>query len=59
VGVVRGLVSHGHLQKPAASGETSINPKGPADSLDPDEPGVPKRVTRGGSFLCDASYCAS
>jgi formylglycine-generating enzyme required for sulfatase activity len=21
--------------------------------------GVPKRVTRGGSFLCDASYCAS
>ena len=43
----------------AASGETSINPKGPADSLDPDEPGVPKRVTRGCSFLCDASYCAS
>lgn len=43
----------------AASGETSINPKGPADSLDPDEPSVPKRVTRGGSFLCDASYCAS
>ena len=58
-GVVRGLVSRGHLQKPAASGETSINPKGPADSLEPDEPGVPKRVTRGVSFLCDASYCAS
>ena len=58
-GVVRGLVSRGHLQKPAASGETSINPKGPADSLDPDDPDAPKRMTRGGSFLCDASYCAS
>ena len=57
--VVRGLVSRGHLQKPAASGETSINPKGPANSLDPDEAGVPKRVTRGGSFLCDAFYCTS
>ena len=43
----------------AASGETSVNPKGPADSFDPNEPIVPKRVTRGGSFLCDASYCAS
>lgn len=43
----------------AAQGGTSINPKGPADSFDPNEPSVPKRVTRGGSFLCDASYCAS
>jgi formylglycine-generating enzyme required for sulfatase activity len=35
------------------------NPKGPAESFDPDEPQTPKRVTRGGSFLCHASYCAS
>jgi formylglycine-generating enzyme required for sulfatase activity len=28
------------------------NPQGPADSFDPAEPGVPKRVQRGGSFLC-------
>jgi formylglycine-generating enzyme required for sulfatase activity len=34
------------------------NPRGPSDSLDPDEPGVPKRVHRGGSFLCSDQYCA-
>jgi formylglycine-generating enzyme required for sulfatase activity len=33
------------------------NPRGPADSLDPSEPGVPKRVQRGGSFLCSNQYC--
>jgi formylglycine-generating enzyme required for sulfatase activity len=33
------------------------NPPGPPDSLDPAEPGVPKRVQRGGSFLCSDSYC--
>jgi formylglycine-generating enzyme len=36
-----------------------MNPKGPANSYDPDEPSIPKRVVRGGSFLCHASYCAS
>ena len=36
---------------------TAINPKGPADSYDPDEPGVVKRVQRGGSFLCSDEYC--
>jgi formylglycine-generating enzyme required for sulfatase activity len=35
------------------------NPTGPADSMDPQEPTVPKRIQRGGSFLCHASYCAS
>jgi len=34
------------------------NPKGPADSVDPQEPGVPKRVQKGGSFLCSDQYCA-
>ncbi|MBB6052896.1 formylglycine-generating enzyme family protein [Armatimonas rosea] len=34
------------------------NPKGPEDSLDPDEPGVLKRVQKGGSFLCCEAYCA-
>jgi formylglycine-generating enzyme len=33
------------------------NPRGPAASFDPDEPGVPKRVQRGGSFLCSEQYC--
>ena len=35
------------------------NPKGPAWGFDPQEPTVPKRVQRGGSFLCHDSYCAS
>lgn len=33
------------------------NPQGPADSYDPDEPGVQKHVQRGGSFLCSDEYC--
>jgi formylglycine-generating enzyme required for sulfatase activity len=39
------------------------NPKGPARSYDPDDGPVPvhapKRVTRGGSFLCNVDYCLS
>jgi formylglycine-generating enzyme required for sulfatase activity len=34
------------------------DPQGPADSHDPLEPGQPKRVQRGGSFLCSPQYCA-
>lgn len=34
------------------------NPIGPFSSYDPLEPNVPKRVTRGGSFLCSDQYCA-
>ena len=34
------------------------NPPGPAQSLDPDEPYAKKRVIRGGSFLCNDSYCS-
>ena len=33
------------------------NPTGPLQSIDPMEPTIPKRVVRGGSFLCNASYC--
>jgi sulfatase modifying factor 1 len=33
------------------------NPQGPPNSVDPDEPGVPKRVQKGGSFLCTDQYC--
>jgi sulfatase modifying factor 1 len=33
------------------------DPRGPETSLDPDEPGVAKRVQRGGSFLCSDRYC--
>lgn len=38
-----------------------IDPQGPADSFDPSDPSVPahapRRVIRGGSFLCAESYC--
>ncbi|MEM7008815.1 MAG: formylglycine-generating enzyme family protein [Thermodesulfobacteriota bacterium] len=34
------------------------NPKGPKDSFDPDEPYAQKKVQRGGSFLCNESYCS-
>jgi len=33
------------------------NPQGPSSSYDPHEPGVAKRVQRGGSFLCSDQYC--
>jgi formylglycine-generating enzyme required for sulfatase activity len=33
------------------------NPQGPDDSIDPDGRGEPKRVQRGGSFLCSDNYC--
>jgi formylglycine-generating enzyme len=34
------------------------NPQGPADSFDPQEPGMPKRVQKSGSFLCSDQYCS-
>lgn len=34
------------------------NPQGPSTSYDPLEPNVRKRVIRGGSFLCNDSYCS-
>ena len=34
-----------------------MNPKGPDVPFDPAEPGAPKRVHRGGSFLCTDQYC--
>lgn len=39
------------------AGRTVRNPPGPADSFDPQEPSVPKRVQKGGSFLCGDQYC--
>jgi formylglycine-generating enzyme required for sulfatase activity len=42
----------------AAVGTVARNPKGPNTSLDPMEPGVKKRVQRGGSFLCTSQYCS-
>ena len=42
----------------ARRGDVADNPRGPADSFDPQEPGQAKRVQRGGSFLCSDQYCS-
>lgn len=39
-------------------GRESKNPKGPTRSHDPDDPYTPKRSLKGGSFLCNDSYCS-
>jgi formylglycine-generating enzyme required for sulfatase activity len=41
----------------AARGGVAYNPRGPAESFDPEEPTAAKRVQRGGSFLCTDQYC--
>ncbi|MEL0184125.1 MAG: formylglycine-generating enzyme family protein [Bacteroidota bacterium] len=38
--------------------KVTINPKGPKVSYDSNEPYSEKRVSRGGSFLCNKSYCS-
>ncbi len=43
--------------RPAYDTSSHENPTGPSASFDPDEPGVLKRVQRGGSFLCSDQYC--
>jgi formylglycine-generating enzyme len=47
----------------ANDGGVIDSPGGPSTSWDPADPGVPvdapKRVTRGGSFLCNEAYCLS
>lgn len=43
----------------ARSHQPVKDPQGPNDSFDPSEPGVAKRVTRGGSFLCSDEYCTA
>ncbi len=41
------------------AGEPCHDPRGPAESWDPNEPWTPKRVLKGGSFLCSDQYCAN
>jgi sulfatase modifying factor 1 len=43
----------------AASKNVCRNPGGPAESYDPGDPYAPKRVVKGGSFLCNPDYCES
>jgi sulfatase modifying factor 1 len=43
----------------AASKNVCRNPVGPSASYDPGDPYSPKRVVKGGSFLCNPDYCES
>ena len=47
-----------YYQRLAKAGGVARNPRGSGDSFDPEEPGVIKRVHRGGSFLCSEQYCS-
>ncbi len=49
---------HHNYYNQFAKVSVAANPQGPAKSYDPDEPYVAKRVMRGGSFLCNESYCS-
>ncbi|TVP80251.1 MAG: formylglycine-generating enzyme family protein [Puniceicoccaceae bacterium] len=48
---------YNHYQQRSREGQLIVNPEGPQHSFDPAEPGVAKRSTRGGSFLCTDQYC--
>jgi formylglycine-generating enzyme required for sulfatase activity len=43
--------------RPEYQTSAALDPIGPSSSFDPAEPGVSKRVQRGGSFLCSDEYC--
>ncbi|MEO0529306.1 MAG: formylglycine-generating enzyme family protein [Planctomycetota bacterium] len=45
--------------KKIGKSSVAVNPQGPSESFDPQQPYTPQRSTRGGSFLCNDSYCAS
>jgi formylglycine-generating enzyme required for sulfatase activity len=47
-----------YYQQLAAAGGVARNPRGPDTSYDPSEPNQPKRVHRGGSYLCTDQYCS-
>jgi formylglycine-generating enzyme required for sulfatase activity len=50
--------SSNYYQECAAKGVVN-NPKGPRQAYDPRQPYMPQRSQRGGSFLCNESYCSS
>ncbi len=47
-----------HAEYYKDKGASTENPKGPSHSYDPQDPHTPKRSLRGGSFLCNDSYCS-
>lgn len=45
--------------KQLAQSPVSVNPRGPKEPYDPNEPYAIKRVSKGGSFLCASDYCVN
>lgn len=39
-------------------GKTSVNPQGPKEGFDPANPYAQQKTVRGGSFMCNDSYCS-
>lgn len=52
---------HRESAKQCTDGSCMVNPTGPKQAFDPVQPvpGQPSYVTKGGSFLCNPSYCES
>ncbi|HET6325158.1 MAG TPA: formylglycine-generating enzyme family protein [Planctomycetaceae bacterium] len=46
------------LYRQRATQKVTLNPQGPEKSFDPRQPFSPLRVQKGGSFLCNDSYCS-
>jgi len=49
---------HAEYYECLASSNDTDDPGGPTSSYDPYMPSTPQKVMRGGSFLCNDSYCA-
>jgi formylglycine-generating enzyme required for sulfatase activity len=47
------------LLRNSSKSKICINPTGPEKSYDPTEPYTPKRVIKGGSYLCSKQYCSN
>lgn len=48
-----------HARNKISGARGCFNPKGPKKSYDPTEPLSPKRVIKGGSYLCSDEYCSN
>ncbi|AKA34580.1 Sulphatase-modifying factor protein [Flagellimonas lutaonensis] len=48
-----------YYEERAAANDTLMNPTGPASALNRYNPYAKEKVIKGGSFLCNANYCAS
>lgn len=49
---------HADYYAQKVSARQNLNPLGPERTYDPQNPTIPQKVIRGGSFLCNDSYCS-